>query len=217
NKVFNTIVLLSNRQLNEFQKYFKSIKIIPNFVNMPLKVADCSQKIVLSIGRLSEEKGFFRLVDIWEIVQKKMNDKDWKLYIVGEGDLKKELETKIKDKNLEESIKILPFTQNIDKHYLNASIYSICSYSEGFGMTLAESASFGLPSIAFDVKVGPSDIIENNKSGFLVKDGDLYEFADKLVFLMENDNIRKEMGRNARGFIDKKFSKEVVINRWLSL
>ncbi|EFN2928216.1 glycosyltransferase family 4 protein, partial [Campylobacter lari] len=184
--------MLSNKQLNEFQKYFKNIKIIPNFVNMPLKVADCNQKIVLSIGRLSKEKGFLRLVDIWEIVQKKMNDKDWKLYVIGEGDLKKELETKIKDKNLENSIKFLPFTQNINKHYLNASIYAMCSYSEGMPMVLLESSSFGLPNVAFDVKTGPSDIIENNKSGFLVKDGDLYEFADKLVFLMENDNTRKE-------------------------
>ncbi|EAK0494240.1 glycosyltransferase family 4 protein [Campylobacter lari] len=217
NKFFDTIVLLSSKQLNEFQKYFKNIKIIPNFVNIPLKIADCNQKIVLSIGRLSEEKGFLRLVDIWEIAQKKMNDKNWKLHIIGEGELKKELESKIKDKNLEDSIKILPFTQNINKHYLNASIYIMCSYSEGMPMVLLESSSFGLPNIAFDVKTGPSDIIENNKSGFLVKDGDLHEFADKLIFLMGNDNARKEMGKYARVLIDKKFSKEVVIKKWFNL
>ncbi|MBF7067371.1 glycosyltransferase, partial [Campylobacter volucris] len=187
-----------------------------NFVNISSNITDYDRKIVLSIGRLSEEKGFLRLIDIWEIIQKN-NNKGWKLHIVGEGELKGQLEKKIKNKKLQDSVTILSFTQNIDEQYLNASIYVMCSYSEGMPMVLLESASFGLPSIAFDVKTGPSDIIENGKSGFLIEDNNLHDFANKLQFLIENDNSRKEMGRCAKNFIDKKFSKDVIIKEWLDL
>ena len=91
------------------------------------------------------------------------------------------------------------------------------SYAEGFGMVLVESASFGLPSVAFDINTGPSDIIENGVSGFLVTDGDLGEYARALEKLMGNEELRREMGAKAKMIVEDKFSKDKVMVQWEEL
>ena len=84
-------------------------------------------------------------------------------------------------------------------------------------MVLAESASYALASLAFDVKTGPSDIIENEKSGFLIADGDLQSFANKLKLLMSDEKLRHKFGENAKKIVSEKFSKEAVLGLWLNL
>lgn len=141
----------------------------------------------------------------------------WQLIIVGDGVLKKELESKIKALNLQESVILKPFTKQIEKEYLNASIYAMSSHFEGFGMVLAEASSYALPCIAFDVKTGPSDIIADEKSGFLVEDNDLQGYADKLMLLMRDENLRFNFGTKAKQVVSEKFSKNAVMKMWFEL
>ncbi|MBX1467318.1 glycosyltransferase, partial [Campylobacter jejuni] len=96
-------------------------------------------------------------------------------------------------------------------------IYVMASHFEGFGMVLAESASYTIPSIAFDINTGPSDIIDNKKSGFLIEDGNLQEFANKLKILMQDESLREKFGKNAKKKIQKEFSKEIIIQKWIKL
>ena len=145
------------------------------------------------------------------------NFKEWKLIIVGDGVLKKELESKIKALNLQESVILKPFTKQIEKEYLSASIYAMSSHFEGFGMVLAEASSYALPCVAFDVKTGPSDIIADEKSGFLVEDNDLQGYADKLMLLMRDENLRQNFGTKAKQVVSEKFSKEMVMKEWQGL
>ncbi|WP_320409763.1 glycosyltransferase [Helicobacter typhlonius] len=138
----------------------------------------------------------------------------WQLVIVGDGDIKSEIETKIKDLGLQDSIILKPFTKDIESEYLNASIYAMSSYYEGFPMVLLESCSYGLCPISFDIKTGPSDIIENNKSGYLIQDNDLHTYAHKLIELMSDENKRKTMGEAAKARVAQKFSKEAIMPLW---
>ena len=73
------------------------------------------------------------------------------------------------------------------------------------------------PCLAFDVKTGPSDIIDNEKSGFLVEDNDLQGYADKLMLLMRDENLRQNFGTKAKQVVSEKFSKEVVMKEWQGL
>ena len=148
---------------------------------------------------------------------KNLDFKEWQLIIVGDCVLKKELESKIKALNLQESVILKPFTKQIEKEYLNASIYAMSSHFEGFGMVLAEASSYALPCIAFDIKAGPSDIIADEKSGFLVADNDLQGYADKLMLLMRDENLRQNFGTKAKQVVSEKFSKEVVMKEWQGL
>lgn len=225
---FSTLVILSHYEIATWQKLHKNIKVIPNFLpHIPTSSTDSNQYKVISVGRLSDEqKGFLRLIDIWEKVQKKIKEKDsintknlsqWQLVIVGSGKDKEEIESKIKEKNLRDSIILKPFTKDIESEYLGASIYAMSSYFEGFGMVLVEASSYALPCIAFDVATGPSDIIESNISGYLIKDNDLDDYAEKLLELMSDDVKRKEMGKKAKQIVKNKFSKDSILLLWEKL
>ncbi|MBZ7964587.1 glycosyltransferase family 4 protein [Campylobacter sp. 2457A] len=217
NNYFDTLIVLSNKQIHLWKQHHKNVFTIPNFLPfISSKNSDLFQKNVLSVGRFTpnDEKGFLRLIEIWEIVQKNDIYKDWTLTLVGDGELKENIKTLIKEKNLENSIILKPFTKEIEKEYLKASIYVMTSHWEGFPMVLLESTSYQIPNIAFDIDTGPSDIIDNEKSGFLIKDGDLNEFANKLCLLMDDENLRKEFGKNAKAKVEENFSKEKVMEQW---
>ncbi|EDP4189726.1 glycosyltransferase, partial [Campylobacter jejuni] len=219
-KYYKSLILLSNKQKHLWEKSNNNIYNIANFIPFtPLKTSNLSQKVVLSAGRMDkgDQKGFLRLIDIWEIIQKDENFKEWKLHIVGDGLLKEEILHKIQAKKLEHSIILLPFNQNIEEEYLKASIYVMTSHFEGFGMVLAESASYTIPSIAFDINTGPSDIIDNKKSGFLIEDGNLQEFANKLKILMQDESLREKFGKNAKEKVQKEFSQEIIMQKWEKL
>ncbi|MCR2102684.1 glycosyltransferase family 4 protein [Campylobacter upsaliensis] len=217
-KHYDALIAINLEQKALLEKHHKNVIYIPNFLpKMPDAITNHQQKVVLFLGRFSKEKGVLRLIDIWKKVQEDGEFKDWKLIIVGEGVLKEAMQDKIKALHLSTSIIIKPFTKEVEKEYLSASIYVMTSHKEGFGMVLIESASYALPSIAFDITSGPSDIIENKKSGFLIKDNDLENYADKLQVLMRDENLRKIMGENAKIHTKKHFSKELVLQKWQDL
>ncbi|RTI74708.1 glycosyltransferase family 4 protein [Campylobacter jejuni] len=219
-KYYKSLILLSDKQKHLWEKSNNNICNIANFIPFtPLKKSNLSQKVVLSVGRMGKEdqKGFLRLIDIWELVQKDGNFREWKLHIVGDGSLKKEILHKIQAKKLEHSIILLPFNQNIEEEYLKASIYVMTSYFEGFPMVLLETSSYAIPAISFDINTGPSDIIDNEKSGFLIEDGNLQEFANKLQVLMQDESLREEFGKNAKEKVQKEFNKEIIMQKWEKL
>ncbi|CDG57208.1 glycosyltransferase family 4 protein [Campylobacter coli] len=214
---FDTIIILSSKELEKWKKWHKNIQVIPNFLPfISIKESDLSQKVVLSVGRMDkgDQKGFFRLIDIWEIVQKSKKYKEWKLHIVGDGILKKEIQDKIKIKKLEKSIILKPFIKEIEKEYLKASIYALTSHFEGFPMILLESSNYRIPSVAFDINTGPSDIIENKKSGFLISNNNLSDFAEKIQNLMDDENLRKKMGQYAKEKVKNNFSEYIIVQNW---
>ncbi len=216
--LFNTLVILSANEMDTWQTYHNDIKVIPNFLpNISDIVTDYNQKMVISVGRFTHEKGFLRLIDIWKIIRNNEKYKDWKLTIVGDGVMKKEIEEKININNLQDSIILEPFTKNIESKYLQASIYAMTSYFEGFGMVLAEASSYGLPCIAFDIATGPSDIIADRSSGYLIEDNNLCDFATKLQDLMSNRDTREIMGVRAKQRVKDRFSKDNVIKLWLDI
>ena len=215
---FDTLALIATGEIDFWKKHHKSVAIIPNFLpNISNLNTNYSQKVVVSVGRLSKEKGFLRLIDIWKLIQDSSEFKDWKLHIVGDGELKEKIENKIRDLNLTNSIILKPFTKDVESEYLSASIYAMTSHFEGFGMVLIEAQSYALPTISFDIATGPRDIIENEKSGYLIEDNNLNEYATKLKTLMQDENLRAKMGAKSKEIVKSKFSKEVVMKQWMEL
>ncbi|MEE3711916.1 glycosyltransferase family 4 protein [Campylobacter sp. CLAX-7218-21] len=220
--IYKNIVLLSNHDINKFKtKYPNSnFYIIPNFIpNISNLNTNYSQKVVLSMGRMAntDQKGFLRLIDIWKLIQDSGEFNDWKLHIVGDGDLKEQIKTKIENLNLSNSIILKPFTKDVESEYLSASIYAMASHFEGLPMVLIEAGTYALPTIAFDIATGPSDIIEDEKSGYLIEDNNLNEYANKLKTIMQDENLRAKMGAKSKEIVKSKFSKEVVMKQWMEL
>ena len=215
---FDALVLIATGEIDFWKKHHKSVAIIPNFLpNISNLNTNYSQKVVVSVGRLSKEKGFLRLIDIWKLIQDSSEFKDWKLHIVGDGELKEKIENKIKDLNLTNSIILKPFTKDVESEYLSASIYAMTSHFEGLPMVLIEAQSYALPTISFDIATGPRDIIENEKSGYLIEDNNLNEYATKLKTLMQDESLRAKMGAKSKEIVKSKFSKDVVMKQWENL
>ena len=192
----------------------KRVEIIPNFSCMSInKLADCSTKRVIAVGRLAWQKGYDRLIDIWKIVYE--NHPDWQLDIYGEGELETELKKNLKEKRLC-NISIHPFTINISQEYATSSICVLTSRFEGFSLVLLEALRHGLPCVTFDCPYGPRDLIDNERCGYVIDNGNINLFAEKLSFLMDHAETRKNFSIAA---VNKSQSYQVdtIMNQWKSL
>ena len=188
---------------------------IPNPLTFePTGESDLSGKVILGVGRLSNEKNFTELVDIWALIAK--DYPDWKLRIVGEGYTDTRILQKVKEYGLESQFELCPFTKEIQKHYLSASVYVMTSAFEGLPLVLVEAESMGLPLVSYACPCGPRDIITEGKDGFLVEPGDQNTFAARLRMLIEDEDLRRQMGQAAK-LNSERFSLDNVMKQWEAL
>ena len=170
-------------------------------------------KNVVSIGRLSPEKGYGRLLDIWKRIE---NKTDWILHIYGGGEEKKNLIKMIESLSLER-VYIHDPVKNIEKVYKNSNIYISTSYYEGLPMTMIEAQCFGLPIVSFDYDTGPIDIISDGVDGILIKrdseDAMIDNTADCLLSLINNKDEIIRLSENALKSRER-FKTDLIMDRW---
>ncbi|MDI9309901.1 MAG: glycosyltransferase [Limnohabitans sp.] len=186
--------------------------IIPNPIE--IKETDKSsltEKKCICLARHTYEKGIDRLLHIWREVIKK--HPDWTLNIYGEGFLYDDNLMLSKKLELENNVNFYKPKQNIEEIYISSSIYLMTSRQEGFGMVLLEAMNYGLPIIAYDCPVGPREIIENGKNGFLIENDNQNEFVKKIFQLIENKNLRSEIG-NISSETLKKYEVSKIIRQY---
>jgi glycosyltransferase involved in cell wall biosynthesis len=180
--------------------FYKSIGINNEYLPNPLSIKPSSfstneSKVVLSVGRLTDDKQYDVLINIWS----KINNKEgWILKIIGTGENYQELCNKIKIMGLCGSILISPPIKNIEAEYISSSIFVLTSRTEGFGLVLLEAMACGLPCISFNCPSGPQDIIVNGYTGFLVDPGNEVIFLERLESLLRNGELRRKFGISAR-------------------
>lgn len=190
------------------------VKYIRNSLgDFPKEVSNLKSKNILSVGRLSPEKGYLDLIDVYNIIFK--THKDWKLSIVGDGIQKEELNKKIRNLNLENNIKLTGFKnkKELEQISLASSIYVMTSFTESFGLVLIEAESYGIPLVVFDTAKGANEIIEEGKNGFFIEQRDKEKMAKKIIDLINNYELRKKIGNNGRQ-LSEKYKKEVVAEMW---
>ena len=170
-----------------YSKYDYKIKTNKMPIEGSNKLCDLKKKNIISVGRLSKEKGFADLIEIFSNIE----SEDWTLTIVGDGDEKEKLEALIKDNNLESKVILTGFLnkEELYKLYENSSLYVMTSFEESFGLVLVEASSFGLPLIAFDSAIGAKEIIQEN--GILVSNRDKSIMIKKIKKLMNDISERK--------------------------
>lgn len=211
---FDKFVVLTHED-KEYWGNLRNMCVIPNArtfeVNQP---ATLEAKKVVAVGRLNHQKGFDRLIDAWSIVDNVVSG--WKLQIVGDGELREQLQYNIRELGLSNQINIGRAEKDMVSVYKDASILAMSSRYEGLPMVLLEAQAAGLPIVSFDCKCGPKDVIENGVDGFLVEDGDIEQLAQKLVVLMQDANLRKQMGSAAYAHSER-YSEEKIMKQWTDL
>jgi len=194
-------------KIKEFGFNIKNIFTIPNGIELlefenlskvavrkELKIND-SEKTILFVGTLKTVKGIKYLIEAIKIVKEK--SLKIKLLLVGDGEEKKELE-KISEKlNLKENIVFVGRVDNgeIPKYMALSDIFVLPSLSEGLPVVILEAMASGLPIIATKVG-GVPDIMKDGENGFLVDPKSPAQIAEKILYLLADDNARKLISLN---------------------
>ncbi len=201
----------------ELKGYKTKVVHIPNFLDkIPNKKSSLDKLNIINVGRLSKEKGQMDLINVFDIIHRK--NSEIALYLVGDGHDYDMLEKEIINKNLANYVTMTGFRNgsNLEKLYLDSSLFIMTSLTESFGLVLIEAMSYGIPCLAFDSAEGAREIIANNYNGYLIKNRNEHEMADKILEILENKKELKRLSNNAIKTA-LKYTKESVMEKWLNL
>jgi len=174
-----------------------------------------NKKTILFVGRFVPIKNLSFLVDAFREVSKKISDVV--LVLVGSGQEEGVLREKVKILGLNGKV----FFEGeighdtLPVYYAACDIFALTSTSEAFGKVLIEAAMAQKPAVSV-VSVGPQEIIVDGENGFLINQGDIDNFSEKLAYLLLNDKIRIHMGQKAKILTQERYGKnhEKIINFW---
>ncbi|HAL08892.1 MAG TPA: glycosyl transferase family 1 [Staphylococcus sp.] len=212
------VIVLTDAQkqdiLNEFK--VKNIYTISNFITIKEEPQSYqSNKVVGHISRMVPTKRLDLLIEVAEQVVKQ--DKEIKFEIYGEGPQKNKIKQMIDDKNLNDNVQLLGYTNNPQKCLEDFKLVLSTSQYEGQGLSMIEAMLSKKPVIAFDIKYGPSDFIINGENGFLIENHDIQAMADKILKVVSNDQLAIGMGEKARAKILDLYSTKIIMNKWLDV
>ena len=195
--------------------------VMPNPVTYPLVVntpevqpADVlavDRKLLLAVGRMSEEKGFSGLIEAFASLTGQ--HPQWDLVVLGDGPLRPMLEQQIRAAGLSERVFTPGRAGNVGAWYERADLYVLSSRVEGFPNTLGEAMAHGCATVSFDCDTGPRDLIRHEVDGLLVEPGNLAALAQALGRLMQDEDLRAELAANAID-VRSRYSMRTVLDLW---
>jgi GalNAc-alpha-(1->4)-GalNAc-alpha-(1->3)-diNAcBac-PP-undecaprenol alpha-1,4-N-acetyl-D-galactosaminyltransferase len=192
--------------------------VMPNPVVLPDSDTIESQmytddRHILAIGKLIHQKGFDLLLKAFAQICEA--HPEWTLTILGEGEMRSELEDLCSQLSLQDRVFMPGVVRNIDAHLRKADIFALTSRFEGFPVTLCEAMACGVPVIATDCLSGPREIIHNGIDGLLVVPENVDALAVGLDLLMSDPVKRQYFSHYAPKVLDR-FGLEPVMAMWNS-
>lgn len=162
------------------------------------------EKLILSAGRLTTQKGFSYLIEAARIAQEQ--NRPWKFLIVGDGREKTVLESLIKKYQLK-NIRLIGFRDNIQDYYACADIFVLSSITEGLPNVVLEAMIHKCPVIATNIN-GVCEVIENKKNGWIIPPRNSQAIFESINNCINDPVILKEMTQNAYQTVRDKFTVE---------
>lgn len=171
----------------------RNIAVIPNPVNSINVLKSTKRNQIVTLGRLSPEKGHSILIRAFG----KISHKDWSLHIIGDGPERQSLENETSLLGLTDRVIFYGHLKDFNQILAESDIFVLPSLYEGFPNALIEAMSVPLPCISSDCIAGPSDIIENGKNGLLVEPGNVEFLTSAISNLIEHPELRDKLAREA--------------------
>ncbi|WP_299514409.1 glycosyltransferase [Mucilaginibacter sp.] len=171
-----------------------------------------SRKFILGVGRLAYVKGFDQLISAYGSA--KLDNTD--LLIIGEGEERATLLSQVENLGLGSRV-FMPGTKtNLQDYYNQAELFVLPSRNEGYPNALIEAMSFGCPCVAMDCDFGPAEIIKHEHNGLLVEAGNITAFADAIIRLDNNTELKSKLGNNAKRIKQTNNAKS-ILKKWAQL
>lgn len=184
---------------------FKFNRSVRNEFRSLLNIKE-NDKVIIFLGRLNRDKGVYDLIEAFEKMQYLSNVQ---LVLVGPDE--ESVQSKVaQTTNL--SLKNIHFTghTNSPECWLSiADVFCLPSYREGFGTSVIEAASVGIPAVASRI-YGLTDAVEENLTGLMHEPGNIEDLKLKLEAMIEDDILRKQLAENAQTRVSKYFRQEAV-------
>lgn len=193
-------------------KYCKSDDFSSNLklqLNLPDKAL-----IVGTLARLSKQKGINYLLEAAKIILEKASNTHF--LIVGDGPLRNELHDFAEDLGIFENIHFLGFRTDCEKLLKIMDIFVLSSIDEGLPMALLEAMATKKPVVVTSVGSIPK-VIKNNENGFLVEPANSKELAEKIIYLLNNEQKRKEFSEQAFEVVVNNYSSEAMCKEYLKV
>lgn len=209
------------------------VRLLPESLDTSL--FECTEKSVaaqenikfrlLFVGRLVGWKGADRAIDIIEKLVIEFGLKNVELTIIGKGPLQSQLERTVRERNLNEHVKLLGGQDQLSiKSFLSKSDLFLYTgrkepeteRAENQGLVLMEAQAMGVPVVAFEVG-GISEGLIQGETGILVESEDIDTFCKSVYSLLFDEPRRLAMGNAARKFVKKRFDQKVLGNQLLEI
>lgn len=177
-------------------------------------------KNILWDGRLEAEKNLGWFLEVFKWVKKEYNNVNF--IMIGNGSLRKRLENKAQELKLKDSVHFIGQVDHSDltNYYHISNIYVFPSLAESFGKVLVQAGAAGLPSVA-SATTGAQEIIQDNQTGFIVPINNKEKTIEKIMTLLKNEKLAKQMGEKAKQYVQENFDGEVntqkIIQLWQEL
>ena len=213
------VVVLTDGDLSEYKERLgrkNAICRIYNPVAFTLdKEAETEkEKIIITVGRLAPEKGIEFLKQISLKVLKKHHE--WKWILLGDGAERENLEQFIAEHDLLDQLILKGNVQNVDEYLKKAAICVVPSRYEGLGLNMLEARAMKVPCVAFDVKMGPRELIHDGVDGYLVSAFDCEEMVSKIDILINSPQLRHDFAENAFSCMNE-FRLKKIKQQWISI
>jgi glycosyltransferase involved in cell wall biosynthesis len=213
-KRFDEVVVLNSLE-EDLWKRVRKVRVIHNAVQYyPEEENELKAKNVIYVGRAEYEKAPDRLIDVWRVVAEK--HPDWTVSMYCTGAMLDKLKARVRDYGLEQQVRFMPPTKDMLSAYMSSSICVLTSRFEGFPVVLQEAMGCGIPCVSFNCPSGPRYIITDQEDGYLVRDGDIDGFAEKVCLLMEDEALRRRLGRQAKQSMAR-YGADVIMAQWREL
>ena len=210
----DALVLLTKQDAEAWKDITRTY-VIPNAIPyIPEESSSLMKKQAIMVGRYNDAKGYEYITEAWEIVHKK--HPEWILNIYGSGEMQDDVERWIKERGLQDSMIMHEPTEQITQKYQESSLCVMSSRYEGFPLVIMEAMSCGVPCVSFDCPFGPRNIIRDGEDGILVDYLNTKALADNICKVIEDENLRKRLGTNAKKNIQR-FSQDAIMQQWQDL
>lgn len=224
-------IVSSEESIRAYRKFFGSGAMSIRKIYNPLGIiprtahhVECRQ--ITGVGRYSKEKGFETLIRAFAIVHSKYPD--WTLALLGAGRALAGYQGLCRKLGILQSVEFRKSTDIVEE-YCRTGIYVMTSRHEGYANALVEALACGVPSVSFDWYMGAGDIIQDGKTGCIVRlndrgryyrgandAGDVRNLASKILYLIENPEVRERMSENAVGIRESR-NLEKITREWAEL
>jgi poly(glycerol-phosphate) alpha-glucosyltransferase len=215
----DAIVFLTAAQRADAEAHYgrrNNFWVIPHPVSLPAEpsTAPRDPHLVVMLARLDQQKNVDHAIRAFQHVVRKAPQA--RLEIYGRGPEEKNLRALIRELRLERSVTLAGYTTDPGAVYDRASACLLTSSYEGFGLVVLEAIAHGCPVVSYDLSYGPSDIIEQGVTGYLVPQADTGALAERTLRILNDPQARDETSARCRESA-LRFSPDAYLARWSDL